>query len=50
MSKPANQLSLYVEELLKRHPRFTGKLEVNFKNGKYKDVLECRRTKNEEGT
>ena len=50
MSRPANQVSLYVEEMLKRHPRFTGKLEVNFKDGELKDINETRRTKIEEGT
>jgi hypothetical protein len=49
MSKAANQVSLYVEELLKQHPRFTGKLEVNFKDGKVMDINETRRTKIEEG-
>ena len=49
MSKPANQASLYIEELLKRHPRFTGKLEVNFKDGTVMDINETRRTKIEEG-
>lgn len=48
MSRPANQVALYVEELLKRHPRFTGKLEVNFKDGKVMDINETRRTKIEE--
>lgn len=49
MSKAANQVSLYVEELLKRHKRFTGQVQLNFKDGKLMDINETRRTKIEEG-
>jgi len=39
----------YLEKLFLRHKRFTGKLELNFKDGVLKDINETRRTKYEEG-
>ena len=49
MSNPAQKILAYLEDLLQRYKRFTGKLELNFKDGKLKDVNETRRTKYEEG-
>ena len=45
MSKVANKVLAYLEELLLRYKRFTGKLELNFKDGELKDINETRRTK-----
>ena len=50
MSKPVEKVIAYIEELLLKHRRFTGRLELNFKDGQLKDVNETKRTKfNEEG-
>jgi len=38
-----------VDLLLARHEKFTGKLELNFKDGILKDIVETSRTKIEEG-
>lgn len=45
MKKVIAKISEYVVDLLTRHSKFTGKLELNFKDGKLKDILETRRTK-----
>lgn len=39
----------YLEDLLLKHETFTGRVELNFKDGKLRDVNETRRTKFEEG-
>ena len=39
----------YLKDLFLRHKCFTGKLELNFKDGHLKDINETRRTKFEEG-
>lgn len=39
----------YLEGLLLKHESFTGKLELNFKDGELRDINETRRTKCEEG-
>lgn len=39
----------YLKDLFKRYKLFTGKLELNFKDGELKDINETRRTKFEEG-
>lgn len=38
-------IQLFVNELLDKHLDFTGKLEINFKNGKLMDINETKRTK-----
>lgn len=45
MKKVIAKISEYVVNLLTRHSKFTGKLELNFKDGKLKDILETKRTK-----
>lgn len=45
----SKKLLAYLEDLLMRHKLFTGKLELNFKDGVLKDINETRRTKCEEG-
>jgi len=45
MSNPATKLLAYLEDLLLRYKRFTGKLEVNFKDGELMDINETRRTR-----
>jgi len=49
MSKVSKKVLAYLQDLLLRYKRFTGKLELNFKNGDLKDINETRRTKYEEG-
>jgi len=49
MSSVTKRVLAYLEDLLLRYKRFTGKLEINFKNGELKDINETRRTKYEEG-
>lgn len=49
MSKAIAYILAYLKDLFGRHKRFTGKLELNFKEGKLKDINETRRTKFEEG-
>ncbi len=49
MSKAARRIVAYLEDLLLRYKRFTGRLELNFKDGVLKDINETRRTKYEEG-
>lgn len=49
MSKPSEKIVAYLKDLLRRHRHFTGKLELNFKDGELKDINETRRTKCEEG-
>ena len=44
MSTPQSKLTAYLEELLLRYKRFTGRLELNFKDGELKDIWEGRRT------
>jgi len=39
------KIKLYVEKLLENIPDFTGKLEINFKDGKLMDINETKRTK-----
>ena len=49
MEKVSNKIIVYLQDLLRRYKRFTGKLELNFKDGVLKDINETRRTKYEEG-
>ena len=49
MSKVTEKVLNYLEDLFLRHKRFTGKLELNFKDGVLKDINETRRMKYEEG-
>lgn len=49
MNKVAKKVLAYLEDLLLRYKRFTGKLELNFKDGELKDINETRRTRYEEG-
>jgi hypothetical protein len=48
MGSPVKKVLAYLEDLLLRYKRFTGKLELNFKDGVLKDINETRRTKYEE--
>lgn len=45
MSKASKKVLAYLQDLLLRYKRFTGKLELNFKDGELKDIQETRRTK-----
>ena len=47
MNKCVQKVVAYLKNVFKEHPMFTGKLELNFKDGKLKDILETRRTKTE---
>lgn len=49
MSKASGKVAAYLEKLLLQYRRFTGKVELNFKDGELKDINETRRTKYEEG-
>ena len=51
MSKPAQKIAAYLEDLLQRNERFTGQvtMEIHLKDGKVKDVYLGNRTKYEEG-
>jgi len=49
LSKVTEKVLNYLEDLFLRNKRFTGKLELNFKDGVLKDINETRRTKYEEG-
>jgi len=49
MSSVTKRVLAYLEDLFLRYKRFTGKLELNFKDGELKDINETRRTKYEEG-
>ena len=44
MSKPSQKIVAYLEDLLQRYKRFTGKLELNFKDGELKRINETRST------
>ena len=48
MDKSIKKVLAYLEELLLRHKLFTGKLELNFKDGELMDINETRRTKYKE--
>ena len=48
MKRSIAKISEYVLNLLASNSKFTGKLELNFKDGKLKDILETKRTKIEE--
>lgn len=43
------RVTAYLEGLLLKHETFTGRLELNFKDGELKDINETRRTRCEEG-
>ncbi len=45
MKKVSQKVIAYLEEMFLRHERFTGKLELNFRDGELKDINETRRTK-----
>jgi len=49
LSKVTEKVLNYLEDLFLRNKRFTGKLELNFKDGVLKDINETRRMKYEEG-
>jgi len=49
MTENIEKITKYLEGLLAKLPKFTGKLELNFKDGVLKDINETRRTKYEEG-
>jgi len=38
----------YLNDLLTESPKFTGKLEMNFRDGDFKDIHETKRTRSEE--
>ena len=44
----ADKIKSYVEGLLLSNETFTGKLEMNFKDGQLKDINETKRTKDKE--
>lgn len=48
MSNVTKKVLAYLEDLLLRYKRFTGRLELNFKDGDLKNINETRRTKYEE--
>lgn len=48
MEKVSNKVIVYLQDLFQRYKRFTGKVELNFKNGELKDINETRRTKYED--
>jgi hypothetical protein len=35
----------YLEEVFKKMPKFTGSIEINFKDGKLMDITEIKRTR-----
>lgn len=47
--REAFKATAYIEGLLLKHENFTGRLELNFKDGVLKDCLETKRTKFKEG-
>lgn len=49
MNEAPTKVYEYVSQLLLKNRSFTGRLELNFKDGKLKDINETRRTKIEEG-
>jgi len=45
MAEEIRKICEFVKLLLKKFPDFTGKLEINFKDGKLMDINETKRTK-----